>query len=185
MGACHWFFSVVRGYRGYRSGACIRHTDPRANGVGRGRIGFLSSLLDHLVPVSPRAQTWLRQCKHCFRYGPGSGVWHTRWWNSDEPIWLAPGFSSSGNSQPVMAGALASLDAKNSDGFCLASRTPRARHVPDPGAAVSLGNMCRSFLCELLVVLSPDLATVLPRARTSFFPGRDGKDCGVGLFPDG
>src|ERR1700733_8722922 len=49
LDVCRRFISVVRSDRGYRSDACIRHIDPRANGVGRGRIGFLSSLLDHLV----------------------------------------------------------------------------------------------------------------------------------------
>src|ERR1022692_2180540 len=45
--------------------------------------------------------------------------------------------------------------------------------------------MCRSFLYELPAVLSPDLVAVLPRARTSFFPGLDGEDCWVSLFFDG
>ncbi len=48
-----------------------------------------------------------------------------------------------------------------------------------------MGNVCRSLLYELLDVLSPDLAAVLPHARTSFFLGRDGEDRWVGLFPDG
>src|SRR5712692_4585543 len=80
---------------------------------------------------------------------------------------------------------MASLDAKKPYRFHLASATVRARHASDFGAAVSLGNMCRSFLYELLAVLSPDLAAVLPGARTSFFPGHDGEDRWVGLFPDG
>src|SRR6266581_8337872 len=84
-----------------------------------------------------------------------------------------------------MVTAMASLDAKRPYRFRLASGTPRARHVADSEAAVSLGNMCRSILYELLAVLSPDLAAVLPRARTSFFLGRDGEDRWVGLFPDG
>src|SRR5437016_7111269 len=48
-----------------------------------------------------------------------------------------------------------------------------------------MGNVCRSLLYELLDVLSPDLAAVLPHARTSFFLGHDGEDRWVGLFPDG
>src|SRR5260370_41493138 len=84
-----------------------------------------------------------------------------------------------------MVTAMASLDAKRPYGFRLASGTLRARHAADSEAAVSLGNMCRSILYELLPVLSPDLAAVLPRARTSFFLGRDGEDRWVGLFPDG
>src|SRR6266481_474926 len=59
------------------------------------------------------------------------------------------------------------------------------RHGPDFGAAVSMGNVCSSLLYELLDVLSPDLAAVLPHAGTSFFLGRDGEDRWVGLFPDG
>src|SRR6266852_6942495 len=84
-----------------------------------------------------------------------------------------------------MVTAMASLDAKRPYGFRLASGTLRARHAADSEAAVSLGNMCRSILYELLAVLSPNLAAVLPRARTSFFLGRDGKDRWFGLFPDG
>src|SRR6266446_3123828 len=84
-----------------------------------------------------------------------------------------------------MVTAMASLDAKRPYRFRLASGTLRARHVADSEAAVSLGNMCGSILYELLAVLSPDLAAVLPGARTSFFLGRDGEDRWVGLFPDG
>src|SRR4029077_2554905 len=69
--------------------------------------------------------------------------------------------------------------------FPLAIGTLRARHVADFGAAVSMGNLCGSLLYELLDVLSPDLAAVLPHARTSFFLGRDGEDRWVGIFPDG
>src|SRR6266853_1789126 len=84
-----------------------------------------------------------------------------------------------------MATAMASLDAKRPWGFPLAIGTPRARRVADFGAAVSMGNVCRSLLYELLAVLSPDLATVLPHAGTSFSLGRNGEDRWVGLFPDG
>src|SRR5689334_7240477 len=84
-----------------------------------------------------------------------------------------------------MVTAMASLDAKRPLRLRLAYRTLRARHPADSEAAVSLGNMCRSILYELLAVLSPNLATVLPRARTSFFLGRDGEDRWVSLFPDG
>src|SRR5260370_4895246 len=84
-----------------------------------------------------------------------------------------------------MVTGMASLDAKRPYRFRHASGTLRARHAADSEAAVSLGNMCRSILYELLAVLSPDLAAVLPRARTSFFLGRDGEDRWVGLFPDG
>src|SRR5882762_6863946 len=48
-----------------------------------------------------------------------------------------------------------------------------------------MGNVYRSLLYELLDILSPDLAAVLPHARTSFFLGRDGEDRWVGLFSDG
>src|SRR5260370_6285802 len=81
-----------------------------------------------------------------------------------------------------MVTAMASLDAKRPYRFRHASGTLRARHAADSEAAVSLGNMCRSILYELLAVLSPDLAAVLPRARTSFFLGRDGEDRWGGLF---
>src|SRR5258708_30978105 len=84
-----------------------------------------------------------------------------------------------------MVTAMASLDAKRPYRFRHASGTLRARHAADSEAAVSLGNMCRSILYELLAVLSPDLAAVLPRARTSFFLGRDAEDRSVVLFPDG
>src|SRR5258708_36384271 len=84
-----------------------------------------------------------------------------------------------------MATAMVSLDAKRPYRFRLASGTLRARHVADFGAAVSLGTMCRSLLYELLAVLSPDLAAVRSRARTSFYLGSNGEDRWVGLFPDG
>src|SRR6266571_2442577 len=84
-----------------------------------------------------------------------------------------------------MATAMVSLDAKRPYRFRLASRTLRAQHAADFGTAVSLGNVCRSLLYELLDVLSPDLAAVLPGARTAFFLGRYGQDRWVGLFPDG
>jgi len=64
---------------------------------------------------------------------------------------------------------------------CRIQDSPRPTSA-DSEAAVILGNMCRSILYELLAVLSPNLATVLPPARTSFFPGRDGEDRWVGLF---
>src|SRR5260370_5397833 len=64
-----------------------------------------------------------------------------------------------------MVTAMASLDAKRPYGFRLASGTLRARHAADSEAAVSLGNMCRSILYELLAVLSPNLAAVLPRSE--------------------
>ena len=76
------------------------------------RIGFLSSMLDHFVAVFPGAQTWLRQCDHSCRHGPGAGGRYARRRNSDEPIWVAPGFSRGGPDEPVMATAMASLDAK-------------------------------------------------------------------------
>src|SRR5712692_10330384 len=56
-----------------------------------------------------------------------------------------------------MVTAMASLDAKRPYGFRLASGTLRARHAADSEAAVSLGNICRSILYELLAVLSPNL----------------------------
>src|SRR6266851_357647 len=87
---------LVRGNRGYRRGACIRHIAPSAIGARRRRIGFLSSMLDHFVAVFPGAQTWLCQCEHSCRHGPGASVRHARWRNSDEPIWVAPGFSRGG-----------------------------------------------------------------------------------------
>src|SRR6267378_2510554 len=185
MGDSQRFFPLVRSNRGYRCGACIWHIAPRAIGTGRRRIGFLSSMLDHFVAVFPGAQTWLRQCVHSCRHGHGASVRHARWRNSDEPIWMAPVFPRGGPGEPVMVTAMASLDAKRPYRFRLASGTLRARHVADSEAAVSLGNMCRSILYELLAVLSPDLAAVLPGARTSFFLGRDGEDRWVGLFPDG
>src|ERR1700687_252234 len=84
-----------------------------------------------------------------------------------------------------MATAVASLDAKKPYGFPLAIATLRTRHIADFGAALSLGDMCRSLLYQLLDVLPPDLAALLPGARTSFFVGRNGEDRWVGLFPDG
>src|SRR2546423_6775686 len=84
-----------------------------------------------------------------------------------------------------MATALASLDAKGPQPFPLAIATLRARHIADFGAAVSLRNVCRSLLYELLDVLSPDLAAVLPYARTSLFLSHDGEDRWIGLFSDG
>src|SRR6266403_1029808 len=84
-----------------------------------------------------------------------------------------------------MATAMVSLDAKRPYRFPLAIGTLRARHVADFGAAVSMGNVRRSLLYELLDVLSPDLAAVLSYARTSFFLSRHGEDRWVGLFPDG
>src|SRR6267154_5365270 len=84
-----------------------------------------------------------------------------------------------------MATAMVSLDAKRPYRFRLAIGTLRARHVADFGAAVSMGNVCRSLLYELSDVLPPDLAALLPGARTSVFFGRDGEDRWVGLFPDG
>src|SRR6267378_1338283 len=48
-----------------------------------------------------------------------------------------------------------------------------------------MGNVCRSLLYELPDLLPPDLAALLPGARTSFFIGRDGEDRWVGLCPDG
>src|SRR5260370_3130012 len=89
MGDRQRFFPLVRSNRGYRCGACIRHIAARVVGAGRRRIGFLSSMLDHFVAVFPGAQTWLRQCEHSCRHGPGASVRHARWRNSDEPIWVA------------------------------------------------------------------------------------------------
>ena len=106
------FYPLVRSNRGYRRGACIRHTAPCAFGAGRRRIGLVSSMLDHFVAVFPGAQTWLRQCEHSCRHGPGASGRHARWRNSDEPIWVAPGFSRGGPDEPAMATAMASLDAK-------------------------------------------------------------------------
>src|ERR1700681_1243369 len=79
-----------------------------------------------------------------------------------------------------MATAMASLDAKRASGFPLAIGTLRARHIADFGAAVSLGNVCRSLLYELLDVLSPDVAAVLPHTRTTLFLGREGEDRWIG-----
>src|SRR5260370_8666819 len=81
-----------------------------------------------------------------------------------------------------MVTAMASLDAKRPWGFPLAIGTPRARHVADFGAAVSMGNVCRSLLYELLDVLSPDLATVLPHAGTSFSLGSNDEYAGLTYF---
>src|SRR5216684_1641113 len=86
MGPRQRFFPLVRSNRGYRRGACIRHIAPRAIGAGRRRISFLSSMLDYFVAVSPGAQTWLRQCEHSCRHGPGASVRHARWRNSDDQI---------------------------------------------------------------------------------------------------
>src|SRR5438270_1752926 len=58
-----------------------------------------------------------------------------------------------------MATALASLDAKGPQPFPLAIATLRARHIADFGAAVSLRNVCRSLLYELLMYF---LLTWLP-----------------------
>src|SRR5258708_25296340 len=117
MGDRRRLFPLVRGYR---RGACIRHIAPRAIGAGRRRIGFLSSMLDHFVAAFPGAQTWLRQCEHSCRHGPGASLRHARGRNSDEPIWVAPGFSRGGTDEPVMATAMASFDAKRPEGFALA-----------------------------------------------------------------
>src|ERR1700736_6416387 len=116
MGARRRFLPMVRGNCGYGSDACVWHVASCAIGAGRRRIGVLSSVLDHLVAVSTRAQTWPRQCKHCCRDGARSGVRHTRWRDCDEPIWLAPGFSRGGHGEPVMATAVVCLDAKWTEG---------------------------------------------------------------------
>jgi len=45
-----------------------------------------------------------------------------------------------------------------------------------------MGNVCRSLLYELLDVLSPDLATVLPHAGTSFSLAAMAKIAGLAYF---
>ena len=89
-------YRLVRSNGGHRRRACIRHIARCAIGVGRRRIGFLSSMLDHFVAVFPGATTWLRQRQHSCRHGSRAGGWNARWRTPDERIWVAPVFSSGG-----------------------------------------------------------------------------------------